>query len=78
MIVSTEASLPLRNCEARPWIEDQGASQKAADDVDDALPESRPARALVARAALSGLDLSRLAAFVREGCLLGIGEGVLV
>lgn len=33
--MSTEASLPLRNCEARPWIEDQGASQKPADAVED-------------------------------------------
>lgn len=77
MIVSAEASLPLKNCEASPWIEDQGASQKPAEVVDDALSKSLPGRILVARAVPKGLEVSRVAAFKREGCLLGIGEGVL-
>lgn len=58
-------------------MEDQGASQKPAEVVDDALSKSLLARILVARAVPKGLDVSRVAAFKRERCLLGIGEGVL-
>lgn len=59
-------------------MEDQGASQKPAEEFDETLGESRFGRELDTRAVPGGFEESWMAEFTREGCLLGIGEAARV
>lgn len=56
-------------------MEDQGASQKPADEGDDVLWDARPGRELASRVVLEDLEASWATVFGRERCLLGMGEG---